>query len=229
MPRPLSMLGRGFDPWHTFVESVPMLVQRAREIRLDDDETNSYRIKVGCMALSTSLDGSEMGMFAGGNTKITKAHGKVCAETRAIRRARRAGAGNIIGLVIVGDLQPDDGTGVFSPTLHCCEECRPNNLARFCNDDTLVMTVLPDSDNFQLHTAAELIDIHDAAAGGVEIAQQPLFHDPGLLKWDRNRVTYGSRLVQRQLTNVNAMITGDDRSFVVSAAREAITGTPSVI
>lgn len=214
--------GHSFDPWHLLVESIPMMVEGAREIR--EKDSASYRIKVGSVALATDAVGESMGIFGGGNTKVTKADVKVCAETRAIRRAERAGMNNIIGLVIVGDAQPDDGSGLDSPTLHCCEECRIGNLGRRSNPDTLVMTALPDTDRYQLQTAAELIELHEAVIRGGEPAEPPLFHDPGFRRWEASRHQYGATLLHNGITRVDALIEPPERQIVVGAARTAITG-----
>lgn len=213
-----------FDPWHMFVESVPMMVEEAREVRLNEKETKSYRIRVGCTVLATDAVGTSMGIFNGGNTKVTPSAGKVCAETRTIRRAQKAGMTNIIGMVVVGDPQPDDGSGLASPTLHCCEECRLGNLGTFSNDDTLVLTAHPQRDKFQLQTARELIALHDAVVAGAEPMEPPLFHDPHFVRWETSRLRYGDILLQEGIRRVEATIQPPEREVVIAAARTAITG-----
>lgn len=216
------MRGHTFDPWHLFVERVPIMIEEAREIR--EQDTESYRIKVGSVALATDAAGLSVGIFPGGNTKLNKADVKVCAETRAIRRAEKAGLTNIIGLVVVGDPQADDGSGLDSPILHCCEECRVGNLTKKCNDDTLILTAHPFKDKFQLQTAHEMIDLHDAVARGEEAEEPPLFHDPGFRRWETSRANYGLILLREGIERVDALIQPPERPIVIAAARTAITG-----
>lgn len=201
-----------------------MMVEQARNVRLDEKETSSYRIRVGCTVLATDAAGTSIGIFGGGNTKITPAAGKVCAETRAIRRARRAGMTNIIGMVVVGDPQPDDGSGLASPTLHCCEECRLGNLGKFSNDDTLVLTAHPQRDKFQLQTAHELIVLHEMVVVGEEPQEPPLFYDPHFTRWETSRLQYGAILLREGVERVEATIQSPQREVVINAARAAITG-----
>lgn len=88
----------------------------------------SYRpFPVGCMVMAykeTHDPQARWGYFRGANIKAAKETPKICAEMVAIGSAMQQGYTRIIGMAIVGQPQPDQGSGKLSKTLHPCESCR---------------------------------------------------------------------------------------------------------
>jgi cytidine deaminase len=88
----------------------------------------SYRpFPVGCMVMAykeTHDPQARWGYFRGANIKAAKETPKICAEMTAIMGAMQQGYTRIVGMVIVGQPQPDQGSGKLSETLHPCESCR---------------------------------------------------------------------------------------------------------
>lgn len=201
-----------FDPYHQFVELIPFLVDRAREAR---DEAVSYRdFHVGAVLLAATGDLRFVGVIEAANTKPTPASDKVCAEKRLFGRARKKGYVEPVGLVVCGELNADHGSDLESPTLHPCLECR-----EIIPDNTLIMSVRPDKDAFELKTGRELKVLHAAAARGEDIGEQHTFYDPGFKKWESNRVYYG-----RLTMNLEGQRFHMTRDARIEAARIAITG-----
>lgn len=201
-----------FDPYHNFVELMPYLVDRAREAR---EEAVSYRnFKVGGVLLAATGDFRFIGVIDAANTKPKPSADKVCSEKRLFGRARKKGYVEPVGLVVCGELNPDHGSGLESPTLHPCMECRD-----IIPDDTLIMSIRPDKDAFELKTGRELKALHAAAADGEEIGEQHIFYDPGFKKWETNRTWYG-----RLTRGLEGRRFHETRAARIEAARIAITG-----
>ncbi|MFA5954544.1 MAG: hypothetical protein WC817_03360 [Patescibacteria group bacterium] len=62
--------------------------------------------------------------FTGANLKPEKSGPKICAEQIAVNSARMAHYTRIIGIVVVGEPQSDDDSGLTHDTLHPCVICR---------------------------------------------------------------------------------------------------------
>lgn len=88
-------------------------------------------------------------------------------------------------MVIVGDLQPDQQTGIATPTLHPCGICRqaflePKSPIR---PDTLVVTANPRLMSFEWFSVEALIKFHnsegrDGSRGLARFASRPVSFDP---------------------------------------------------
>lgn len=204
-PDYLTALGR-------FVDGFPVLVTMARDARRRAQSYRGFRVGVAAVALQSQ--NGQIDIFTGENTKPNATKFKVCAETRAIRQAHRKGFDTVVGLVVTGPPQPDGGSNRVSPTLHCCEDCRHHNFPKL-RPDTLVATVHPDQNRFQLMTVDELGQLH----ANPTLPEPPLFNDPAFKSWDENHSLY-SELVLRPVHGrpVSLDITP------VEAARAAITG-----
>jgi len=100
-------------------------------------------------------------VFSGSNIKITEDSRPVCAEQIALGAAREAGYDRIIGMVIAGNPQPEENESAQHLTLHPCKECRKvfKNLPEI-SPDTLIITILPEGDTYEVHTFGELLKIH---------------------------------------------------------------------
>lgn len=142
----------------------PWLVVKAREAATE--RATSWRnFRVGCALFAfktVAYSAAERWrVFTGSNIKITKDSRPVCAEQIAIGTAREAGYDRIIGLVIAGKPQPEEENSEQHLTLHPCKECRRvfKNLSEI-SPDTLIITILPEGDTYEVHTFEELLKIH---------------------------------------------------------------------
>lgn len=204
------------DLWENFVHEVPELIRRARFIR---ETAHNYRgFNVGVVAMAASVDGSIHAAREGANIKKSSSAKKICGETIAVKQAKKDGLERIIGLVVVGEPQMDDESGLVSPTLHCCGVCR-EWLETQANDDTLILTALPDRDAFQLQTLAELINLHDRAVKGEDPLQPRLFNHYRFKGWDRIVDRY-----KELRGDILPIQSPETRQIAVSAARIALTG-----
>ncbi len=152
------------DPYRDFVEAVPNLAKKARKAA--KDEAFSYRdFRVGCAVLGISGGIDTMVTAAGGNIKV-RGQEKICAERVAARRAEDEGVIAIIGVVVVGTSNPAEikaVTGLATPTLHMCSECRidfSDTKSRF-TDETLVVTSGLTTDYYQTHLFGQLRELYD--------------------------------------------------------------------
>lgn len=89
-------------------------------------KSQSYRpFPVGCAVLGmngSSPRGSEI--FTGHNMKVHGDARVTCGEVIAVGAARQAGFSQIPLIAVVGNAQPDHGSGVNAHTLHPCFRCR---------------------------------------------------------------------------------------------------------
>ncbi len=84
----------------------------------------SYRpFPVGCAVLATNFRG-RLQVFQGHNMKVGKEARVTCGEVIAVGSAMQAGFTHILALAVVGNAQPDQGSGLVTKTLHPCFRCR---------------------------------------------------------------------------------------------------------
>ena len=103
--------------------AMPFLIRKAREAA--NRHSVSYRgFRVGCAAYAYRPDAyyieDRHKIFLGANLKPNHDKTrwpKVCAEQVAILGARSAGYTRVIGLVVAGEPQADEESGIISPTL----------------------------------------------------------------------------------------------------------------
>jgi cytidine deaminase len=123
---------------------------------------DNYReFRVGAAVLA--CNGTDYRIFGGANMMFGKGHQKACAEQQAIKAAYLAGYTEILVICVVGRPQPDDKSGLVSPTLHPCEDCRKlfKSLYRM-SDDVLICTFTFEKDGpSELHTLHGLIKKHN--------------------------------------------------------------------
>ncbi|OGF26707.1 hypothetical protein A2477_00965 [Candidatus Falkowbacteria bacterium RIFOXYC2_FULL_47_12] len=131
----------------------------------------SYRnFNVGCTVLAWSDQKQEYKVFVGANLKAGAGTVKVCAERVAIMSAVSAGYSFIAAIVVCGESQKDEASGIESPTLHPCDVCRETLYHLIVHDerfetvvefDTILLTVHKDDTGRQEEmTLRELFDIH---------------------------------------------------------------------
>lgn len=185
---------------------------------------NHRDVNVGCAVMAIDAEATEWGIFAGRNTKPTGDAGKVCAETRSIRKAQKAGFLWIVGAVIVGDPKVDDGTGYEPATMWSCEVCRPEHLDEDMEHDTLIATIMPSKPRAQIQTASEMIGFMDAYMRGEEPDEPDIFPYRGASRWEAARQRY-TALVP---AGFDTLASPANRATAVEAARVAIAGLTRV-
>ncbi|MBI4138449.1 MAG: hypothetical protein HY482_02590 [Candidatus Wildermuthbacteria bacterium] len=152
------------------INSFPTLAERAAQAR---KHAVSYRgFHVGCAALASNPEekgADQTAIFLGCNEKTASDAQTVCAERVAVQSALAWGYRHIVAIAIEGPPQEDHGSGIKSPTLHPCKDCRaafqytPN-----VSPNTYIITLNPMSGQGQICLFRELILIH---------------HGPNHLQW----------------------------------------------
>ena len=108
--------------------------------------------------------------FSGMNTKVHCDARPVCAEPVAIGAAYAAGYTEVIGLVVVGEAQRDDDSGLAPAPLHLCHECRIfTSRHPLMTPRTRILTALPPQGEddeeeplirWELQTLQQLLRLH---------------------------------------------------------------------
>jgi cytidine deaminase len=149
-----------------YQQSKQYLIDRARDVA---QYASSYRnFKVGCAILAWRPEGQGMTghykVFAAANVKPLADGPKQCAETTAVCYARSNGYTTIIAIVVAGEPQADDKSGIRSATLHPCWRCR--TLLRALpevEDETIVLTVHNHNVTVEEYTMAQILQLHGDA------------------------------------------------------------------
>jgi cytidine deaminase len=130
-------------------------------------EAYSYRnFHVGAAIYAVDPGSAAVGINAAGNLKLNIERQKVCAEKRALRRAVKAELTHAIGFVCVGTTDRDQieaVSGLRSPTLHLCSDCRIETVGEspLVTDHTLMVTSGIESDITQVHTFGQMTEMYD--------------------------------------------------------------------
>ena len=207
-----------FDPYHHFIDSVPFLVESARSAARID--SHSYRgFLVGAAAFTLVAQSQEIGIFTSGNLKRGPHTAKVCAEKKALARAEKAGYAEAIGIVVAATSDTElieEVTGVASPTLHPCGECRRLfDKHPIMQDETLIVTVGLDSDEYQVHSHAQLRTLYER--NETELLMQPSGY--GFGSWDMHVATY------EFLTHAETAVPEGERRSPAKLAQLALLAT----
>lgn len=134
--------------------------------------TQQYRgFRVGCAVLAFRDDLSIMDgrwrIFSGMNAKVSQVARATCAEPIAIGNAYARGYRQIIGIVVVGQPQQDEHSGLTPLTLHPCHHCRQIMRGHpLIGGFTRVLTAHPPIDGQEelpqeLHSLRRLLKIHN--------------------------------------------------------------------
>lgn len=115
----------------------------------EEGRKHQYRnFGVGAAALAFRPDrhiwNGQAECFFGFNTMPIKGGYKCCAERMLFQLVMAAGYAQVIGLIVVGEYQPDDTSGYECTTLHPCVDCRvmmKNHPLAW--DNMPIMTALP--------------------------------------------------------------------------------------
>lgn len=166
------------------VRNLGMLIGKAIDAKENALSYRDFRVGAAALAAFYPSNDREMwryGIITGANAKpepndTINVHAEHTVMTTAKTLKKPNDSLSIPLLVIAGDLQPDQQSGVASPTLHPCGVCRE----AFCeadspvSDDTLIVTIDPDYREYQWFTSAELRAFYNNPGG----------HLPGHTKFD---------------------------------------------
>ena len=207
-----------FDPWNVFVQIGPHMVDRARSARLTGDSHRGFQ--VGAAAYVLTEFGA--GIIEGANFKPYEDGPKECAEQAIVRQAHEVGVTKIIALVVSGPPQVDEHSGLELPTLHPCGSCRELLFEDpIFTDETLITTVDPAVDAFEIYNRRELATIHDASDLDVMPSAFEYYQDKNFTTWFGGVLKYAS-------LRANQNIAGGRPGplYLPNAARLLVTGQP---
>jgi len=144
-------------------QSVGQMILKAREAA---ENAIQYRnFKVSCSVLTVRDRVPKI--FKGNNLKLNQEGAKICAEQAALISAIKNGkTSDIVGIFVAGEAQIDSNSGLYSPTLHPCANCRElisTMLKAGGNElkDVILVTIGLKSDEFELMTWEELLQKHE--------------------------------------------------------------------
>ncbi len=154
-------MGKHLDP-------VALLTRYAGELRREaliqaTFFAENYRnFRVGAAVLVTN--GHDLRIFGGANIMNGKGRPKMCAEQQALKYAHLADYRRILAISVVGKPQKDSESGLLSPTLHPCPECRKlmREMYRLDEDTAIYMLSFEDNGPSELFTLEELIRLHQS-------------------------------------------------------------------
>ncbi|HSW37580.1 MAG TPA: hypothetical protein VLG37_04415 [Candidatus Saccharimonadales bacterium] len=189
LPRSILKAGEPIDPWRKFLELGPYAMDLARGNRKLAVHHSGFR--VGAVALAMSHAG-DIAIFSGANQNLFPGSNptKACAEQIVLQKMLYHRFGRLIAMFSSGPVQPDTQSGIDVPTLHACGECRDvMEQQPAVKDDSLMVTVHPSEDLYEIYTFAELKDIH-AQDGHLPLSFSH-HTDPDFERWARSVSVYG--------------------------------------
>lgn len=226
-----------FNPWREICAQYSALVDGASRVREDainahkpkgrNPSHRGYYVGASIMAYGMADDGSRPIITDSAiNVKTREDADGICAERVLTDRLKKMSQSigitlETVGLVIVGEPQPDQATGFRSETLWMCSErcwqriIKPKRIP----DDALIATVRPDKHKTQVQTAAELDEFYKSLIVG-ERPREPITFDHD---FDSRRaiVEEFNRLVPLDL---DPFANEASRKLCVESARIAIQG-----
>ena len=145
---------------------IRQFISSAEKIR---STARSHRdFAVGCVGVSKAS--GCVSTFEAANSRPDPSYPKNCAEMRVLRMAKEAGV-ELLAILVIGDPQPDERSGVVSPTLHPCGECRDKMEAEVgrvggaVRLGTPIFTVRASDHFMECHTVEELFRVHGTFTG----------------------------------------------------------------
>lgn len=161
-----SMLAREYGPQDVALSITPanvlMALHRAREARQFAVSYRGFDVGAALFAFQYSPAGDRL--VTGVNIKPEQNSSiNIHAEQSAIRKVAKAGFNAVSIIAVVGETQNDQQSGHEMCTLHPCGLCRGVLKASglIDNDNTLIVTALPDLRTIELSTVARLEQYHD--------------------------------------------------------------------
>lgn len=140
------------------------LIERARKVA---ENAASYRgFKVGCALLARRPKGeTTLGHYkiiTAANVKPLRDGPKACAEQTALAYAHSNGFEHAVVIVIAGEPQADEKSGLETSTLHPCWQCRVlMKTLPLVTDETLIITIRNHAGEMEEHTFKELLQLHE--------------------------------------------------------------------
>lgn len=148
-----------------------------------------YRFELNCVALfqayfraenyrtfnvgtgALAYNSKDFKIFGGANIMNGKGHPKVCAEQQAIKNAFLNDYNEILIVCVVGKPQKDDQSGILSPTLHPCWECRKlmKNMYKLLDDTLIVTSTFERNGPTELFTLQDIIEYHSKRQAATEV------------------------------------------------------------
>ncbi len=144
-------------------QSVGFMIIRARQAA---EKAVQYRdFKVGCSVFTVEDRRPEV--FIGYNLKPNQGGAKLCAEQAALSSAIiNSGNKEVVGIFVAGESQADLESGLNSPTLHPCANCRElvSEILKKENNNfekVVLVTVGLKNDIFEVMTWEDLLKKHE--------------------------------------------------------------------
>jgi hypothetical protein len=226
-----------FNPWREFCAQFPALVDAASRVREDavnahkpkgrNPSHRGYYVGASIMAYGIASDGGRPIVTDSAiNIKTREDADGICAERvltdRVKKMSRSIGiALETVGLVVIGEPQPDQATGFRSETLWMCSErcwqriIVPGKIP----GDALIATVRPDKHKTQVQTASELDEFYGALIAG-ERHREPITFDHD----SDSRLAIVEEFNRLVPLDLNPFADEASRRLCVESARVAIQG-----
>lgn len=185
------LLGKPIDPVFWFMQRVPFLVEIARDEGKKD--AYSYRdFHVAGAAIAINSDEKIFWSDVAGNLKRENKN-KICVERKLEGRARRHAMTDLVGFIVLGTTdrqQIEAVSGLPTPTLHWCADCRHDIPASpIVSPNALVVTCGLDSDVNQTFLAHQVVDMYREAERG-HVKPALLTAQPDFTDWEQRVATY---------------------------------------
>lgn len=117
-----------FNEWDMSWNALNQLVLLTRRAETASFQAVSWRpipFRVGAAAVAGDIRSKRMGILTGFNIKPSESKDiNIHAEQMALEKMRRTGLSKVYALAVWGEPQPDQQSGIVSPTLHPCGLCR---------------------------------------------------------------------------------------------------------
>lgn len=162
-PNLLQQIPEYVDPVALLLSKSSIWIKETREVREYAVHYRAKPIKVGAVAVGHKRDGGlVVASAANQNLRPGDNPTKKCAEERAIRKLQVQGVYRIAGIFVCGPPQPDTQSGLHTPTLQSCGNCR--NCMRCTPEidgETILFHVDPFLDAHEAYDVDELVAMHD--------------------------------------------------------------------
>jgi len=175
------------DVYGTLLSEHPYMIDRARA---NYSKAHSYRgFLVGAVGFAVDHARETGYFFDGSNVKKSKHADKVCAEKRIIASVHKKQLEQVVGIVVAATTDRDkieEVTGLRTPTLHCCDDCRQLLAdSHSVSDNTLITTIGVTKDIYEVHDFGTMSMAYDTQT---MTPAQPIEYHPEL--WSNREVVY---------------------------------------
>jgi cytidine deaminase len=198
----IRSLPSGFNLRSYVVQSLCRIVDLSQQAV--EELGQSYRgFKVGSAILALDSNGLRTGTYFGGNLTPYKGADWNCAEKRAFETVQQRGFDTVLAIAVTGPVQPDENSGVQSPTLHPCQHCRGLLASSpLVHNETLIATSNLEHTEFELFTRNSLLALHQTG----QPQPFPDYHPMLPVYWDQLiRMEENSRIDREELMILSQM------------------------